>query len=348
MRLFLALVGSILLAGCAAPVEEALDEETEVEELVIEESEVPETARVEVPPPEALGLPHGLRFVVPNARPFVVLDVPRAPLESKAPIELVSQPEELSWSVATYRPLPAIDEPEGQGERWVLYGPSGAVCTVVADEIGLLNRSDFDEAFTWREQPDAEDRLERAWEIGAVGQLFTARTSRVDGDCSKARYALPENARPRVWSKQTAIPAPLARAALAEFRLVPEWQELQREIESSWEETGYKGSWDEYEGADPVATLWRDAESGNELVLVDAQAGAGCGGFGGSLWAILEPTRDGFVPRFVGRSDDVPDHVLDANGDGRLELFSGDSLSFDDEDESRAVSIEVPSNHCPC
>lgn len=355
MRPALALALGLFALGCAAPVgtdpSELDPEQTESEaELASPEAEG-------VVPGEAMGgmaLPHELRFVVADADPKLVLDTSGDFLAPSGPIELLQVPGDVDVGLTSFRAFTEgdLEQPMRElvsvteGARFVLYGASGALCTVVAGEVGVLHRADFDSAWLWREDPpEPGGEAERAWELGAGSALVTAKTSPVDGDCAGARYALPESSRkPRIWSAQPEIDGALARASVAALRALPEWLAIQDELVDS----GGRGLWDELEGTAPLARLWRDGEGGGELVLVSASAGAGCGEFGGSLWALFERSARGLVVKRVSTGWDLPDHVLDADRDGKLELFSGDALDFEEDGEARTVDIRVPSAQCPC
>lgn len=325
---------SSLLWGCAAPVEqepEALDE-APADEL----GAPPEASPSEAP---AGLLPHGLHFVISGREhAFVVLD--SAGDEAGAgPVELVSGDD--SAEVQTYRV--ALDEPLGP-EPFVLFGHEGEKCRVAADDVGVLRRAGFETAWGWKES-EARDP-EHAWQLGESGALLVARVRSAPESCRGAVWASSGVARtPSVFAR---VDERAPAAALAAYRQLPEYQAIQAEYDEPAEpEPRPAGPWDRYQGATPTFQLFRQASTGRTLVLVSAAAGAGCGDFGASLWALFERRAAGLLVRAVGR-DDAPTDVLDADGDGNFELFSGEHASFVSDGERVPVDIDVPFSGCGC
>ncbi|GMV17794.1 MAG: hypothetical protein HS104_26525 [Polyangiaceae bacterium] len=344
-RLLLTLTALLALCvSCSAPLEsEATDSAEELEPEAAEPAEGSDsTPEGFVPEAATAPLPHGLHFVVmAEEHAFVVLDTSAGDEVGSGPVELVSAEDDAE--IHTYRV--ALDEPLGP-EPFVLFGHEGELCRVVADDVGVLRRAGFEAGFEWRESADKDPA--RAWELGESGALLVARLRAVPTACRGAAWASSEQSRaPRVFTPDEHDPL-LAARALGSFRQLPDHIAIQEGYSEPAEPPRPGGPWDQYEGATPTTRMFREAASGRRLVLVSAAAGAGCGDFGASLWALFEARRSGLVVRAVGQDETPPRDVLDADGDGGLELFSGLHASFVANGERVHVDASVPFNGCGC
>lgn len=342
-RLLLTLTALLALcASCVAPLEAeatASTEETESEATAGDSESTPERFALDA---LSAPLPHGLHFVVMGRQDvFVVLDTSAGDEVGSGPVELVSAEDDAE--LHTYRV--ALGRPLGP-EPFVLFGHAGELCRVVADDIGVLHRAGFEAGFDWRARPDRDPV--RAWELGESDALLVARLRAAPPACRGAVWASSEPSRaPRVFTPDEHDPL-LAARALGSFRQLPEHIAIQEAYSAPADPARPGGPWDHYEGAAPTTRVFREAASGTRLVLVSAAAGAGCGDFGASLWALFEAGRTGLVVRAVGQDETPPSDVLDADGDGSLELFSGLHASFVADGERVHVDAAVPFSGCGC
>ena len=340
-----------LLSACAAPVEPALDapEEPEAAELEVTPEALADTGLAETL------LPHGLHLVLQGAgHAFVVLAVASPEAPSFGPIEWVSQDDA---SPQTYRALlEGADEQRARAlsERYILFGVGGELCRVEADDLGVLRRAGFEQSYQWREQNvGREPSPDTAWELEGQSELLVARVGALPAACQGALWAGTERAQPKaVFAAETGSDPVLAARALARFRELDEHAAIQGEyVEAPPEGTATVrpvGPWDQYEGAAPTTSLFRDRASGRRLVLISATAGQGCGDFGGSLGALFEARSGELIVRAVQQGDGAPSAVVDADGDGNFELFTPERATFVSDGERGEVDVSVPSTGCGC
>jgi len=352
--LWLACATLSLVAGCAAPVDPGPDTESEpvLEAGVVEEGVAAPAEALELPSSEEL-LPHGLHFVlVGSGQAFVVLDRSVAEDPSLGPIELASDANDPANSELTlYRALldEAGEELEAKlsaalAEQFVFFGHAGELCRVAADDVGVLRRTSFEATWAWKEAGSSD--LDQAWDLGGDDALLVARVGALPAACAGVTFASTERSgTPRVFVREQRDDPGLRARALQRLRTLPEYQAIQDEYTQS--EEPRSGPWDRHEGAEPTFLQLRDTASERRLVLVSTAAGAGCGEFGASLWALFESRGGQLVTRAIG-SEDPPSDVVDADADADFELFSGQRASFVSDGERVSVDVSVPSGGCGC
>ena len=270
-------------------------------------------------PEEIAEAPQGFFFVIDAAGPVAVID--RDP--------------NLEWGVGDEEPIGAGDAraydvtrrsaalprelAQLAGQAIALHLADGTTCAATLGEPALFERSD-----RWEDSMPASRVV-----LGAA----------IEGGCDGARWAtLADAPEPVHYVRRGDAPVD---EALAAFRALPEHQRIQTEYTEH-----HAGLWEHHDGAVPEVTLFASGE--RELVLVDAEAGAGCGDFGGALWALFERSSGGLVLRASAEHEVVPEQVLDVGRDGRLELLSGERLLFPTAEGVRSIDVEVPFYGCSC
>lgn len=171
------------------------------------------------------------------------------------------------------------------------------------------------------------------------GPVMVARVRATEGSCAGAEWGRWAS-RPSATVLSASPDASVAEKTLAAFRRLPRYAELQKTFvaqvkeDSEPEELNDEGevvrtpkkppaaTWDLYDGASPVVAIWPEAK----LATVYAFSG-GCG-LGGELSALFDLSKadpwssaevlplDGYAPQWM----------IDADGDGALEIFAGGVL----------------------
>jgi|GEM_PF-2182428 len=221
------------------------------------------------------------------------------------------------------------------GREVRLFDRRGEVCVARVDGLALRSELIDDNKALWGDEApfgDAPDRAGQdpdvAWDDG--GHMLLGALTTVRGDCAGAVFATAgERPAPTVLAPAKAD-GRLKRQALAAFRALPAWAEIQADYEATLrglEETHAPASWDRYAETRPTVARFR-AKSGREVVLVTADSVDGCGSPGGQLSAVFEVTREGrkvalkpvyaqpWAPTLTGFVDLDGDGVLEGIGDG--------------------------------
>lgn len=252
--------------------------------------------------------------------------------------------------------LPA-DVRRAIGGKVKVYGPDG-VCETTIGSPSLLGRAHlhFSTAKAWREA-DATDAFKAA-DAFQQTQSGTALVAGLDGRCRgwfARSAALPD---PPVEPARWADPIPRAQALRA-FRKLGAWKDVQKSFESDG--GGKKGApWDETDGKPSIFELFATvAGKPVKLVSVTAEAGVGCGGFGGSLWVLFEVDGGKYTRRDGGDGVAYPAAAVDVDGDGTSEILFRRGAADADADLDgilwrakdawdRADEIAIPDYDCPC
>lgn len=185
-----------------------------------------------------------------------------------------------------------------------------------------------------------------------------------EGQMLAGALEVPAGCKAPRWARDATLPAPAAdvpfgeekdgelqKAALAAFRKLPAWAEIQRAYKEDPPDGKRARRWDEHDNGPSVLV----ARAGKAtLVAVLAQAGAGCGGFEGSLGALFQLEGD----QLVLRSDDLtdPQRAIDSDGDGQLEVLFGPAGARDEQGlylprgrrHERRVLSSMPYLDCAC
>ena len=168
-----------------------------------------------------------------------------------------------------------------------------------------------------------------------------------------------------LWVRDAAKPAPvqyakdaddaqLAAAALAEFRKLSGWKALQAEAKQA-DPPVTSPTWDVFDGAAPEVQSWTDTASGRRFVQVTADAGIGCGQFGGAFGAIFELKKGATETTFVlltdpaGGPTEPVRGVVDLDGDGEVELYLDQGLiQRVGPIWQQTLDVTPPDFDCPC
>jgi len=162
--------------------------------------------------------------------------------------------------------------------------------------------------------------------------LLSAELVPLMGDCGRGIWATPVTApRPTLFREEVLAPK-LTRKAIAAFRALPAWHDAQSAMQNFWVDSpmpGYlKGKrWDTLDSAKPEATLYRSHDGTRELVVVHSNSAQGCGSEGQEVTTLFELVTAGKDTRFVEIASlpwqSAPGGIVDLEGDGMLELYTG-------------------------
>lgn len=228
-----------------------------------------------------------------------------------------------------------------KGRKLALYSPTGAYCTATVRELRVVSLviPHFGMREEWKdEHKSARDKAGDAWSMG--GTMVGAA---LDGcDSKRATFARAADL-PSLTIVAGVRDAGKRAAAIAAMRALPSWKTLQK----SWLAEGGKGAWDQKApDAEVIVERW---DLPTPIVTVSAHAFAGCAGFGGELFAVL----DAATMRPLGEPGALrPEAALMLDG---APAFVG-AQSWSDFGVARqliplgrqARKIEVPYLDCPC
>jgi hypothetical protein len=200
---------------------------------------------------------------------------------------------------------------------------------------------------------------DEAWSLaGASGRALVADLEPVGGaSCAGATWARDATVSPESMARASAPSASLERRALAAFRALPAYAELQ-DLQRSFRdpsEPAPKGPWEEAEGAELTVSELKLRGGAGTWVWVSARNAGGCGEFHAELSALFEIRQGPFGPelavRYAGQEapEAPPEAVIDSQGDGRVEiLFPSARLRSMSPESFSLEELAVPSYDCPC
>jgi len=231
-----------------------------------------------------------------------------------------------------------------KGRKVRLFDFSGPVCDGTISGFEHVRRvvPHFSEKQDWKENKVPESEIAKSLWDEAAGSDLLLGTVDQGKKCKDAK-----------WARGQSLPAPkmiapekadekLAQKALREFRKLPAWKKVQADYQS---EDGRKGNWDEYDNDKP------EVKRLGPLVYVTAQAGSGCGDFGGRLFGMWEVAGDKLIPRYKPDEYDFlnPMAAVDVDGDGVLEILIDEGILRRSGDQYGSPEhLEVLDHDCPC
>ncbi len=186
------------------------------------------------------------------------------------------------------------------------------------------------------------------WELGSSGAILAAP---LEGeDCERALWArLPADEHPRLFT-QSLAEGRAQVAALSAFRRLPAHAAIQRDFRSYGR--GHTGDWDSYGSAQPMAIRWIEPGMGRELVTVTARVGTDCADFNGAMWSVFEASSEELTPLTDPEAPGFyqPRAILDADGDGRVEIVIEDGLLTRSAEGgfARVLDVSPPYLDCDC
>jgi uncharacterized protein DUF4440 len=201
-------------------------------------------------------------------------------------------------------------------------------------------------------EASAEQRNEEVWALSehAGRQLVGVLEPACDGS-----FALDaSDLTPEVVAAEPAA-ADVQRAAVAAFRALSDYTRIQRRYA---EETGLKTPWHE-DASHHTLDVWSfTPRAGRRLLVVAAEAGEYCGGFGAGLNAVFAfdaGARPSLLGAFEGEPF-APASGFDLDADGQLEILSGPEgfsreralIRRQGSKLVRDVLFAVPFLDCPC
>jgi ketosteroid isomerase-like protein len=201
-------------------------------------------------------------------------------------------------------------------------------------------------------EPSAERWNEEVWALSEQGgrQLVGLLQPACDGS-----FALDaSDVTPPVYPAEPAA-ADVQRAAVGAFRALPDYARIQRRYA---EETGSKTPWHE-DASHHTLDVWSfTPRAGRRLLVVSAEAGEYCGGFGAGLNAVFAfdaGAKLSLLGAFEGEPF-APASAFDLDADGQLEILSGPEgftreralLRRQGSRLVRDVLFAVPFLDCPC
>jgi hypothetical protein len=303
--------------------------------------------------------PAGLFLVIDASGPLLVAERNPDPDWAIGPVDRVSNRDGAmeNWSV-TRQAVDAEQLPAElatiAGRELLLHARRGESCLATLGELELVRRTDpYERSLAGELEGVLEpDDLDPGWESPASRAVLGGRIHTLDPACDGA-----------VWATLAGLPAPvvfasvehaqvddaeqLAGAALAALRALPEYAEIDQIYSEVLDETSTRAEpWEQHAGASPSFAFWRVGE--RTLVGVDANVGGGCGDFGASLWALFELRDGALLLRARDREAPFPSDVFDLEGDGRLELASGERLLLPTSTGVAVLDVDVPYYGCPC
>ena len=253
-----------------------------------------------------------------------------------------------------------------KGKKVRLYGPAGPLCE--ATIASLVLRAEvvphFGTVQEWNGQGDGPKR--------SPAQIAAEVWSMAAGDGHALFGRLSARCPGAVWARAADLPAPaitpveepsgsLREAALSAFRRLRAYRDLQAAYGESSEAPAGKrrARWEDADGAKPH--VYALGATGGGLVLVSAQAGAGCGRFEGSLVGLWEVRGDASSPKLSPLSLPADEALIvraavDLDGDGKPEIVVGPHGMYSERGilrwNGKAYTLDVlhqiPFHDCPC
>lgn len=220
------------------------------------------------------------------------------------------------------------------GKPVTVFAKDGAQCqgVVTRFEVRVSSEPHFGMRQTWAGEggvPKASPAqiAQEIWGIARNDERFVVGV--LDHEC----HGVWAVAHASTFTPAVAPPAALRAQALAAFKALPAYRELQARF--TQETSNPEQPWENVDGVLSVALVRSSAES--SLVVVAARGGVGCGTFGGNLSAIWKVSGSGPAPKFSSRGvfkdalDLLQVHgALDQNADGTLELLAGPDVFADE------------------
>ncbi|MEO6599203.1 MAG: hypothetical protein ABIQ16_04970 [Polyangiaceae bacterium] len=220
------------------------------------------------------------------------------------------------------------------GKSVTVFARDGAQCqgVVTRFEVRVSSEPHFGMRQTWAGEggvPKASPAqiAQEIWGIARNDERFVVGV--LDHEC----HGVWAVAHALTFTPAVAPPATLRAQALAAFKALPAYRELQARF--AQETSNPEQSWENVDGVLSVVLLSSSAES--SLVVVAARGGVGCGTFGGNLSAIWKVSGSGSAPKLTSRGvfKDAADLLqvhgaFDQNADGTLELLAGPDVFADE------------------
>lgn len=242
-----------------------------------------------------------------------------------------------------------------------LVTPDGQSClaTLGAPRVRSWVRPHFGEVQTWQGQSENNSRpwpRERvAAAVWSLGERLLLAPVQAEG-CQDALLALPEQAPAPTFAPGKEADAALRKEVLGALRKLPVYARLQQQFAAATLSQPRTARWEDYRSAaPPQVRLYEHPQA--TLVYVSHQAGElpqGCGeetDFYGALSVLFEQKGR----RLILRSDpdaplERPSIALDVEGDGQVELLTGQELLRLEGETYRPVlqAPVMPDHDCPC
>jgi ketosteroid isomerase-like protein len=208
--------------------------------------------------------------------------------------------------------------PTSTGKAFAVYAADGSRCEATVGAVRVLGGGSphFGEVQGWDNQYDMGDghvwsRAERARAVFAMGSPYLVGELAITGGC-KPIYAVEATRTAVPGIREPAEPTRTA-AAIAAFRKLPRYLDLQDEFKSDFSGVG---PWI----ATPDVTSY--LVGSQRYVVVSGRAGSGCGDFLGELFAVF--TDNGGALTLLSNPDDTYlgiESLVDSDGDGTVEAI---------------------------
>ncbi len=308
-----------------------------------------EMLRSDVGGPAANGKASAYVVLVIDKQPYVVIAAdadeawgtgrPRGPFEEMhklATMDASKAPMAATWA----------------GRAMKVFAHDGTSCDATVGALKLVagGTPHFGEVQIWNGDPNMSDdgrtwsAAERTRAVWGLSTPYLVAQLTVSGACQPVIAVDPASAAVVFAPVPATAPDP---AAVAAFRKLPAYADLQRDFTETYEG---KGEW----ATEPAVVA--HAAGGRRFVVVSATEGSGCGEFLGQLSVIFEdksgtltpvPGPDGFLR---------VDLIVDTDGDGAIEVvgaiedysmvtghFVPAAGSF-----TPAIAVSFPNNDCGC
>ncbi|MEZ4435294.1 MAG: nuclear transport factor 2 family protein [bacterium] len=229
------------------------------------------------------------------------------------------------------------------GRQVTLYGTDGRLCQgrVVDTHVVARVIPHFGIEQEWKGEMDPSDGgkptsdeeiTRQVWSMSADGgRVLAGRVDAAAGACGGALWARfeAEGAAPvALWQERPPQGDQEARA-WALVRGTDEFRAIQGRFMA--EVAGAEGTWDQAAETRAQVQVWR-REGAPEVVVVSADAGPGCGGFGGGMWQAFVDEKRTLRPLGKAVADGAMFSVravADLDGDGTPELIGVEGYGGD-------------------
>jgi hypothetical protein len=189
-------------------------------------------------------------------------------------------------------------------------------------------------------------KAQQAADVFGMSDLQLVGALKIPDGCAPLYAA--GGAPPTTFPRAASVDDATRDQALAAFQALPGYQALQKEFETSDDGTG---AW----AKEPTVAVF--GGKNRTFVSVEAHEGTGCGDWSGALWALFERKNGALVlVNDPGKSGYSPAALLDANGDGVVELIGQARLltggvwyvAITPGEPTVNAAVEFPFTDCGC
>jgi hypothetical protein len=228
-----------------------------------------------------------------------------------------------------------------EGQHVKLYKADGSFCEASVTKLSL-----FGQLYSYEEQiPETEQAWGSVTAMGGLRLVGELDITSCEGAVFARLASLPTPfiATPKEASKE------VTKLALSQLKRLSLYKKAQKEyLEYQKEDPKeYKAkSWENFESKPEVKIVTKGQET---FVLVNAQAGIGCGGFWGGVFVIFRLEGENLTLLYQNDESITPDLVLDVNNDQNFDwLEDQDLLQWRNGTFEQTQSVVIPSDDDSC